>query len=149
MALELIGASAYINSTLRGNVSLSTMVSSRIYADFAPSQDPTSSALPVYPFILFSLQSVKDVLGASAQRLYSYPLYNVHVIGQDTGYAALQPIAELIDALLPTENANLNFAGQDYTISCFREKSLMYAEPMNGRRYSHLGALYRLYCSAV
>lgn len=148
MANELLGIDKWIVTTLATDAALFAIVGNRIFESLAPQidVDTENGTAPVYPIVLFQMQSVSDSLGSGASRVMTSALFFVKVVGERGGYADLQAACDRIDALLHQAAITAVTVGAEtFTIlgSC-RERPVQYAEVINGVRFNYLGGLYRI-----
>jgi hypothetical protein len=146
--METAVVQALLVSLLSGDATLQAACGSRIYQDFAPEVDPATGQPPLFPILVFSLQSSRDTLGNSAQRIQSRPVFLVKVIGERSGTAALFPLVNRIDALLNrTDYATVRIAGVDYSVGgSYRQRGISYKEvSRSGIDYYHCGGLYEFF----
>jgi hypothetical protein len=150
---ESIAADQWIYSLLKADATLGGIVNRNgktyIYIDQPPQEkvgDP-----PIYPYVLFQMQSAVDVMWVGPRRVWSNMLYlvrGVHETGQYTG--PLLTITERIDAVLhakpdPGGPAASNAYGVVW--ACVGEQPFRLPEVQNGRNFRHFGRIYRIYAS--
>ncbi|HAM58324.1 MAG TPA: hypothetical protein DCQ64_24080 [Candidatus Rokubacteria bacterium] len=139
MANETLGAAAYIKARLDADAALVAVVSTRVYQGVAPQGD-------TYPLVVYSLQASRDINALGGLRVCTWPLWLVKVIGSN-GPAALQGAADRIDAALVSRTVvETTIGGVTYETQCIREATVAYQDVSDGRRYDHIGGLYRLWC---
>lgn len=134
---ELEVAGTFIFTTLRDDPSIANLVEDRIYEDVAPQP-------AMFPLIVFSCSSSRDIVGASATRLATAPNYLVRAIGRSSGgsdYAAIDPIAERIDELLHGARAKMDGGT---ILSAIRDEPFSMVESDGATIYCHRGGIYRL-----
>lgn len=140
--VELFEADSWLQSTLSGDATITSLVGSRIYSWDVPIG--TSS-----PYITFHPQSPGIDVRASGRlgsgRIMTTPLYLIRAIGSVNDWATLKPIALRIDQLLEgTTNATVN--GNHIAVQ--RESPFQLVEHDAAQQsWRHLGGLYRLYIS--
>jgi hypothetical protein len=147
MGEELLGLDKWLRSRLTGDATLTGLIGARIFEGFAPDKDPATNVPPVYPLIVFSVLSARDVNGIGGARIMTVPLLLVKVIGKGGGYNGIQPILRRIDTLLQAPDpASVTIDGVSYTIlGAVRERPIKYPAALNGERYNHLGGEYRCF----
>lgn len=146
--METAVVQALIVSLLSGDATLSAACGNRIYQDFAPQGDPATGNPPAFPVLIFGLQSTRDTLGNSAQRIQSRPVFLIKVVGERSGTAALFPLVNRIDALFNrTDYATVTINGTAYSVGgSYRQRGVSYKElSRNGVDYYHCGGLYEFF----
>ena len=133
--LETVRVEQWLYQVLSSDAVLAGHVGGRIYSYVAPGD-------AAFPFIVYSHQASRDVLGVGPARIMANLLYQVKVIGVGSSVVPLKVIADRIDELLHGASG----AVADGTVlACVREQPLSYVEVDEGVRYYHIGGLYRIY----
>ena len=134
--METIRAERWLYDRLKNDATLSGLVGSRVYGYLAPAETVT-------PFVVFEYQEGIDETGMSATRLYAALNYSVKVVGQTTSFAALEQIADQIDALLHGQSGPIIGGGS--VMECIRQSAVSMVEIGDGgEQYRHLGGVYRI-----
>jgi hypothetical protein len=96
------------------------------------------------PYVVFQEQAPSTPQRTLARGIgYENALYTVKVITQSLSMKTAGEIADQIDAAL--DNATLTMTG--YTVmSIHRIQNVSYPEFVEGKRFNHRGAVYRLMC---
>ncbi len=135
---ELLIIEKFIYAELSGDSEIIAGVSDRIYKDLIPPQKADSD---IYPCIVFGSMAPHDITGVSATRIAVRDIFKVEVISRNSSSAAIDSIADRIDALLHATRTEL----VDGTVfSCLRDQPLSFVEVDNSIIYHHRGGLYKI-----
>lgn len=139
---EIARIERWIYTILSTDGTIAAAVNNRIYAGIAP-QDAT------YPLITYTpLSPGEDVDGPGAVRIWSAPLYLIRVITTGGSIAAIQSIADRIEALFQGARGGIS----DATIQfCKRERGhrMTTMEPPGNTLYQFLGGEWRIAASPL
>jgi len=141
---ELYQLGVFIRDTLAANVSLTALVGTRIFPEFAP-QNAT------FPLVIYGLISSPDrnAVGHN-RRIFTEPLMIVRGVTSDpASWLVASQIADAIDAALMGANNNSTLNPTLKVQGCFREMPVRYTEVpqgTSGTRYQHVGGRYRFFC---
>ena len=151
---EPVAADQWIYSALKADSALTALIggasSPRIYNELAPQGNGTTTA-PVYPYVIYQMQSAIDVMWVGPRRVWSNMLYLVKGIQETSSYGgSLLTIVERIDEVLhakpdPGGPAATNAYGVIW--ACVGEQPFRLPEVVNGRNFRHFGRIYRIYAS--
>lgn len=139
---ELRGAKAFLVQTLSADPQLSALVGNRVYADLGEEGAPA-------PYVLFSSRPMNDASATGGVRIMARAQFVVRAVTINTdtsdGQAEAETIANHIDRLLQgVRNAPVAIGPDNFTIlSVVRDQPVDFVENSNGRRYNHVGGLYR------
>ena len=134
---EVIAAEKWLYTALSANTTLTGIVSTRIYADVAP----TTAA---FPLVLYAQLSATDLRPMGPARIFTNMLYVVRGVGETASKAALEGIADAIEAALHAASGS---TVEGVVYACVRERPFVLAETINNRSFRHLGGVYRIYCA--
>lgn len=126
-------AETWLYGTLAGDAALMADATG-VYADVAPEG-------AIFPFVVFTYQSGRDVVTVNGDRIHTWATYQVKAITDRPSYGAVKTIAARIDALL---HKAAGATPDGVIFSCVREEPVRYTEIASGKLYRHLGGLYRL-----
>jgi len=130
MSTELSTAATHIYSKITGDATLAAAVGNRVYEDAAPSKT-------VYPCIVFSCITPNDSVSVGGVTIKSDLDYTIKVVGQNSSYALIDPVAARLKAVLHhSESGNV--------LSCIREKPFNRSYELNGVQYHERGGIYRI-----
>lgn len=132
---EIVTAERWLYETLTGDAAIAGMVGAGVYSDAAPSS-------ATYPMVLFAMLSATDLRVVGPARIWSNMLYVVRGIHETSSKAALDALASRIDAVLHAAAGSTD-GGSIY--ACVRERPYQLSETLSGRRFMHLGGVYRLF----
>lgn len=125
---EAQAAKKYLFATLTGAAAVTALVSTRIYDSAAP-QDA------VLPYVVYSLNSGRDLVASAAHRLTTALRFSVLAWGEGGSYSPEDAIASAVDDALDQTSGTATVGAQAYTIlSCYREETLCFARLDAGRR---------------
>ncbi|HPD40012.1 MAG TPA: DUF3168 domain-containing protein [Anaerolineae bacterium] len=131
---EPMTAERWLYTLLSGDATLQGLIGDRVYSGEAP----TTAA---YPLVLIVFQGGHDVLGVGPARIMAQCRYLVKAVGATPSYAALEPIASRIDALLQGASGSVT---SGLVLACVREAPVVYPEQQEGKVFRHLGGIYRI-----
>jgi hypothetical protein len=135
--LESATAEEFLDATLNGDATLTTLVPSGAFNTQPPGATP-------YPIITFQFVSGVDYAAVGAYRIWANMLYLIKVIGDTANFADLNAAFARIDTLLQRSNGT---AADGTVWSCVREQVIRLPDFIAGRQYTVTGAMYRLYCT--
>jgi len=137
--METVWVAEWVYGLLAADTALTALVGARIYSAAAP-------AKAAMPYVLYSLQAGRDVLGVGTTRVVTHLTLLVKAVGEGQSFRALQPIADRIDADLNGASGSVTGdAGPGAEIlSCVRTAPVAYPEIQEGKQYRHLGGLYQI-----
>lgn len=124
----------FLNTTLSGDASLSSLAPGGVWRGVAPPNTPT-------PFVVFSNQSAVDVITANGLRLMTDQLFQVKAVGPIDQTEQISQAASAIDDLLKKTSGT---AIGGYVLDCHRESILQLDEMIAGDLWTNIGGLYRL-----
>lgn len=134
---ESAGIETWIYEQLSGDAAVATLVSDRIYSYLAPQTAEM-------PFVVFAPQGASVVVSdARRGRPVHQSLYVIKAVGSGSGRGSLYAIEESIRAVLLSEPQAL-VEGAVQLLSCWREQGIDYVEVVEGKRYDHVGSVYRI-----
>jgi hypothetical protein len=128
-----------ITTTLKGDSTMSAMISNRIYREQAP-QNAT------YPLVVFGLMSAADRNMLGPVRAFTRGQYMVKAITTGDGFATADDIMDRVDAIL--QDKRLTVSGYR-VMPLYREEIARYVETIGGVRYNHYAFIYRFYSYAL
>lgn len=139
--METNATEQWLNTTLKADAGLTTVVSTRVYN----TRRPAGSLLPC---VIFQLQAPGvDFIVVGGARVWSPLLYLVTGLAEQASYeGVLATIADRIDAALSIKSGT-NAAGTVHT--CLRERAFQFVEIVDGREFRRLGGLYRIQVSKI
>jgi hypothetical protein len=129
--MTILTADKWLDTTLKADATLQTLVDDRIYEEVAPEQS-------LFPCIVFQFVSGLDVKNASVDPVMVDEVWIVKAIGQGNDFLAIEPIVTQIGQIL-----HKTFGTG--VIGCVQEEPFRYTEFDNGVIYKHLGYYYRLF----
>jgi hypothetical protein len=142
VANELVWAEEWIYSKLASYLTSagltwkragSSTAEPRLFSDWAPDEAP-------YPFVIMQVQSPgEDVLTATADHVWSQPLFLVKVVGQTASYGSLKATYAGIHARLQKASGT---TAEGHILSCYRVGPFRLPDP--DREHKHLGGFYRI-----
>lgn len=134
---EVLSAEKWIYATLAADVTLTGLVSTRIYADRIP-QDVASP----FPCVVFSYLTGRDLRGVGTWRAWSNFLYIVRGVHETEDFSgSLKTIADRIDAVLHGASGS---SSEGTVWAAWREEPYRMPEATDGRSIAHLGGIYRV-----
>ena len=138
--IELARVEEWLIDILAGDVTLTGLVSTRIYNQLAP--------LGVtLPFVVFNWQASRDVFGLGTLRIMMNGLYTVKVVDNAaSGMASAVAIADQIDTLLHAADGSVAAAA---ILAVMRVEQINYVETVAGEHFRHLGGVYRIVAQAT
>jgi len=145
---EPVAADQWIYSTLKADATLTALIGGsaapRIYNEQAPQGNGTT---PIYPLIIYQMQSAVDLMWVGPRRVWSDMLYLVRGVAETSSYGGnLLTITERIDETLhATPNGDTNAYGVIWT--CVGEQPFRLPEVQGGRNFRHFGRIYRIRAS--
>lgn len=107
---------------------------SSVYHFFAPQGTE-------FPYVVFNTQTPSTPVRTLSRVAYENIVYQVQGVTKDPSAAGCGDIATQIDAAMSA--APLTVAGFQH-MRCTRESDVDYVEVVDGVRYNHRGALYRV-----
>ena len=131
---ETVAIDTWLYTVLHGDATLLAAAPGDVHADAAPRGS-------VFPLVIFALQDATDGMGVNGTRILTRATYIVKVVGQATGYKALDTAASRVDTLLHRASGSV-VGGTIY--SCVRTEPFQYREDLDGVEYRHLGGLYEI-----
>lgn len=138
---EVVIALSWLNTTLTGDATLSSLAPGGVYRALAEPIDNSGNPIAT-PYVVFGLQSPgNDTLTANAVRLLTNPLYQVKAVGPSSATEAVGLAASEIDDLLKRTAGSVTGG---LVSACFREQPLELDELVNGEQFINIGGLYRL-----
>lgn len=140
---ELRAVDRFLVQQLQANAAVQSFcgVPARVYESVAPEGTPT-------PFVVFSFHSAKDVVTVGGQfRMFTEPLYQIKAVNQEDGPDIVGQVADGIEAAV-TGLQNVILQPENLTImGIYRKMPLRLVEEINGKRFSTVGGLFRLFVS--
>jgi hypothetical protein len=138
---ELRYVHKFLYDTLRNSTAVQALCGNpaRVYESLAPEGAVT-------PFIIFAFMSAHDVntVGAGS-RSFTEPIYKIVAVDQDDGADRVGQVADAIEAAV---TGLQNVTTESITImGITRTQPVMVVEELNGKRFSTVGGLYRLFVS--
>lgn len=125
----------WLYTTLSGDATLASLVSTRIYDTVAP-QGAT------LPYIIFHHQGGHDVRGATeATRIMSSDLYLVKMIAQSNSFTPVDTGEARIDALL---HRKFGTAAGGTVVASYREQQHLSKYMIDGVMFVEKGGIYRI-----
>jgi hypothetical protein len=97
------------------------------------------------PYVVFSLNSTRDVNGIGSLRVMTDNLYVAKVVGRVQAWEPLLPIARRVTTLLEGATGS-TVAG--HVLGVRREQVVQYVEVDAGQQWRHVGGLFRVWASA-
>ncbi len=140
MSSETAIVDAWLNSTLKGDVTLQGLVGQRV------TNTPPLAGITL-PCIRYAYQPRgQDLSGADGGHHLSRLFYEVYAVGKPGDPTALKTIADRIDALL----AGAHVTTTDAAIRVRRQSPIEMPDAgIGATRYAHLGGVYRFYVSPL
>lgn len=137
--METNATEQWLNTTLKADVALAAVVSTRIYN----TRRPTSAVLPC---VVFQLQAAgRDMVVLGGIRVWADMMYLVRGIAEQASYEGnLAIIADRIDVALHAKSG-VSAAGVVHTV--VRERPFQLVSVIDGREFRDLGGLYRIQVS--
>ena len=135
--VENVAIQEFLFEKLRDAAAVAAIVSTRIYADRAPSG-------ATFPLIVIAEQAaLADVMGVGAQRILAGGMWQVKGIVQAASFGGtLATLAAAIDAAL---HGKAGAVDNGVVLACTRQSTFRLAETgPAGEPYRHLGGLYRV-----
>lgn len=137
LGLESATAEEFLDATLNGDATLTTLVPSGAFNTQPPEGTP-------YPIVTYQFVSSVDYAAVGAYRIWANMLYLIKVIGDTANFADLNAAFARIDALLQRASGTAT----DGTVwSCVREQVIRQPDFIAGRQYAVTGALWRIYAT--
>lgn len=134
--MELDVIETWLYTVLSGDATLNSELglAGRVYAAL----DPDAAT---YPICVFSSAAPEDIMVTGSVRILTKDVYRVEIIGKGSGFAAIAPLVDRVDALLHRQSGA---AGSGGVCSCVREAPISRIEVRDGVRYYHRGGEYRI-----
>jgi hypothetical protein len=134
--MEIAQAYQWIYTTLSADSTITSNATGGIWQGVA-------DIASVPPVVIYNHQANTDITTMQEVRLFTSLLIQIKAVGYASNFAALVTLANRIDTLFGNvRNVGLSPGG---VLCAYREGQIAYDEPLvNGRQYSHLGALYRI-----
>lgn len=134
---EIQEAKKWIKAALSANTDITGVVSTRIYADRAPSP-------LVFPYIIYDFLGGTDVQGLGTSRLGTRPLFQVRVVGEGSPDANARKVDKRIDDVL---RVAVYQPSGEFFFTARREQPVDRPEfdTTTNKQYYNLGGLFRLW----
>lgn len=143
---ELTACGQYIVQQLSAQPALSGISAWSEQVPEAAAGQAAQGQIVAFPCVLFSLLSGRDTVGAGGGRLLTRPIYLIRAVGVGDSFAALQPLADAIDAALQGNSVNPPVTVGGMTVrGAVRESARQYSDDDAGVRYNHLGGEYQFF----
>jgi hypothetical protein len=138
---ELRAIDRFLYEHLTGSAPVAALVGNRVFETLAPEGAVT-------PFIVFAFVSARDVNTYGAgQRSFTEATYRIAAVNQDDGADTVGLVADAFEAAL-TGLQNVSLTPEGVTLmGIFRTAPLRTVEEINGKRYSTVGGLFRIFAS--
>lgn len=137
LATPRLIADQFLMSTIGSDATITSLVSTRTFADVAPHGTQ-------YPLIVFRyISQSQDNMAAGGIRYMSTMTYVVEAIGQTETFGSIEAIAERFHTLIDFKEGTVS-RGQ--IVSCVRTSpfSLSEVDSATGLHYRRLGGTYRI-----
>lgn len=131
MAVETQVIEDWLYEQLTQNANLAEQIGNRVYAHQAPQE-------AVYPLVIIAPQSVTDI-NTFGQRGTTRALMLIKVVAE--GESMPKEIADAVDLAVDGQQET----HQGLPLRFRRVQTIEYPETRLGKRYSHLGGIYRCY----
>lgn len=141
---ELYEIDRWIRSRLASGTALCDLIGGtaapRIYSGIAP--DNAS-----FPFVLYDIQDTRDAAGIAGERGCVVADYVVRAVTDEPSYDGGAAIMAHVDGLLHQQSGSVVIGTVTVleVLGCIRMHSVRYLEFEEGRRYNHLGGIYRIW----
>lgn len=131
--METTACKRFLYRTLSQSTAVTTALGgTAIYETLAPQ----GAAMP---YIVYQVQGNATEFNAAGDSISGIPLFGVKVVSEGQTF---QPADDIMKVVLPLlEGASGTVTG--FKMSCFRVAGIDYPEITRGKRYNHLGAVYR------
>jgi len=133
-------AAKHIYATLAAASDVTDLASTRIHESLAPLGT-------AFPHIIFNQQSGGNdrTVPGGDQRMMARGAWLVKAVTDSNGYSEADALYAAIDAALMGTTGVVTIGSQSYTVlSIVRISPVRYIEPADGKRYFHVGGLYRV-----
>lgn len=134
MSVETRYVDAWLDTTLRNDPVLSSLINGRVYNTLAPTDAPL-------PYVVWSYQGGSDVAAIGTQRVFVRCVYQVRAVGTGSSYVPLRNIADRVDVVLHGATGSVP-GGR--ILSVAREQVVQLLEVIDGIMVRYLGGLYRV-----
>lgn len=132
---DLTRVNQWIDTTLKDDLQLASLVFRRVYSDEAPQNGAA-------PLVVYAFLGGSDKQVTSRGRLSSV-LYLVRAIADGSSYDAVEPIADRIEAILDVPDEGKIVRDVRIT-SCYREQPHQRKDALYGKPMVYLGGYYRI-----
>lgn len=134
MSIETRYVDAWLDTTLRNDTVLMSLVNGRVYNTMAP----TGTTMP---YVVWNYQGGSDVAAIGTHRVFARCVYQVRTVGTGASYVPLRSVADRVDVLL---HGAVGVVPGGRIVSVVREQIIQFLEVVDGVMIRYLGGLYRV-----